>query len=183
VQAQRAKRARGGPSGLAARAQRGLTLAELMVVVSIAAILLAIGIPNFQSMLAQNRATSAANQLQSSLQFARSTAVAQGLPVTICQADFDTTPASCSQKPNNRNWHEGWIVHQNGVVLREQRPLHRSITLTSIPQWIYSSTGTLFPGQTPDEFALRIEPNLVPDRTICMSLSGSSRIFQGDVSC
>jgi len=166
------------------RAQRGLTLAELMVVVSIAAILLGIGIPNFRSMVEQNRATNAANQLQSSLQFARSTAIAQAQAVTICVADFTTTPVSC--RPNISRWHEGWIVHQNLVVLREQRPLHRSITLTGSPQLRYSSTGTLT-GQTPNDFALSIIPpdpdQTDPDRWICMSLSGSSRIFQGDVSC
>jgi len=172
------------------RAQRGLTLAELMVVVSIAAIMLGIGIPSFQGLMAQHRATSAANQLQSSLQFARSTAAAQARPVTICVANFATTPVSCSPIPNNRNWHEGWIVRLDDPtlaveerVLRVQRRLNTAITLRGSPQWVYSSTGTLT-GQGLDRFLLRVEEtDPIVTRTICMSLSGSSRIFQGDVPC
>jgi len=169
------------------RAQRGLTLAELMVVVSIAAIMLGIGIPSFQAMVAQNRATSAANQLQSSLQFARSTAVAQGRTVTICVANFATTPASCTVNSNDVvNWQVGWIVRLDNPdltpaerVLREQRPLHQSITLTGSPQLRYSSTGTLT-GQPLVDFSLSVSES---DRTICMWLSGSSRIIPGDVEC
>lgn len=175
------------------RAQRGLTLAELMVVVAVSGILLGIGIPSFQGLMAQHRATSAANQLQSSLQFARSTAVAQGRTVTVCVADFTTTPASCIVNNNVlRNWQVGWIVRLDNPdftpaerVLREQRPLHPSITLTGSPQWDYSNTGNLnlTPGQTLVNFDLTMASRPDASRRICMSLSGSSRIIQGGASC
>jgi type IV fimbrial biogenesis protein FimT len=193
MQAQRGKRARGRGAlgGFAARAQRGLTLAELMVVVAVSGILLGIGIPSFQGLMAQNRATSAANQLQSSLQFARSTAVAQGRTVTVCVADFTTTPASCIVNNNVvRNWQVGWIVRLDNPdltpaerVLREQRPLNPSITLTGWPELRYSNTGTLATGQTLVDFELSTASRSEANRMICMSLSGSSRIIQGDPPC
>lgn len=193
MQAQRAKRARGEPSGLTAWAQRGFTLAELLVVLTVLGILLGIGIPSFRSLLEQNRATSAANQLQASLQFARSTAIAQGRPVTICVANFATNPVSCNA--NSNNWHEGWIVRLDNHptltpeerVLREQRPLNPSIAIithpTGVRQWVYSSTGNLLPGQALENFSITVSSNPGAARTICMSLSGSSRVIQGGASC
>jgi len=194
MQAQRAKRARGEPSGLAAWAQRGFTLVELLVVVTVLGILLGIGIPSFRSLLEQNRATSAANQLQASLQFARSTAIAQGRPVTICVANFATNPVSCNA--NSNNWHAGWIVRLDNPtltpeerVLREQRPLNPSVTIitptTGGRQWVYSSTGNLnlLPGQALENFPITVSSNPDAARTICMSLSGSSRVIQGGASC
>lgn len=164
--------------------QSGLTLIELMVAVAVLAILLSIGIPSFQSLVAQNRATSAANELQSTLQFARSTAIAQARPVTVCAANFATSPPTCITSPTVRNWSGGWIVLQQGQTqpLRERRALHPSISLTGHPQRVYSTTGTLL-GQTDTQFDLAVASGPGATRRVCMSLSGSSRIVSGDVVC
>jgi len=162
--------------------QSGLTLIELMVAVAVLAILLSIGIPSFQSLVAQNRATSAANELQSTLQFARSTAIAQARPVTVCAAaNFDTSPPTCRA---DRIWSGGWIVLQQGQTqpLRERRALHPSISLTGHPQRVYSTTGTLL-GQTDTQFDLAVASGPGASRRVCMSMSGSSRIVSGDVAC
>jgi len=164
--------------------QSGLTLIELLVAVAVLAILLSIGMPSFQSMVAQNRATSAANELQSTLQFARSTAIAQARPVTVCAANFATSPPTCITSPTVRNWSGGWIVLQQGQTqpLRERRALHPSISLTGHPQRVYSTTGTLL-GQTDTQFDLAVASGPGATRRVCMSLSGSSRIVSGDVVC
>lgn len=173
-------RARGG---LGAGGQGGVTLVELLVVLAIMAIMLGIGLPGFQSLAAQNRATGAANELQSSLQFARSAAVTHSQPVTICVANFTTNPATCSASSGNSgNWHAGWIVLQNGVVLREQAPLNPSVTLTGRPRLVYTNTGTLA-GQTLAAFELAVAARENATRRICMMISGSSRVVQGDASC
>jgi len=140
--------------------------------------------PSFQSMVAQNRATSAANELQSTLQFARSTAIAQARPVTVCAANFATSPPTCITSPTVRNWSGGWIVLQQGQTqpLRERRALHPSISLTGHPQRVYSTTGTLL-GQTDTQFDLAVASGPGATRRVCMSLSGSSRIVSGDVVC
>lgn len=161
--------------------QSGLTLIELLVAISVLAILLSIGIPSFQSMVAQNRATSAANELQSTLQFARSAAIAQARQVTVCAANFATSPPTCRA---DRIWSGGWIVLQQGQAqpLRERRALHPSISLTGHPQRIYSTTGTLL-GQTDTQFDLTVASGPGASRRVCMSMSGSSRIVSGDVAC
>ena len=156
---------------LSRRAQSGFTLVELMVVIAVLAILATIAIPGFQGIVAQNRATSAANELQATLQFARSTAIAQSLPVTVCPADFD--PPECSAPTTN--WAGGWIVLVGGQVLREQRALHPSVNLTGVHQLIFSNTGTLA-GQVIDPFDLQVTSGPKAFREISLSLGGSSKV-------
>ena len=166
--------------------QSGLTLIELMVAVAVLAILLSIGIPSFQSLVAQNRATSAANELQSTLQFARSTAIAQARPVTVCAAtNFTGGTPTCITGTTAVNWNGGWIVLQGGQVLRERRALHPSIIITGAPSWVYSTTGTLL-NQAVGDFQAGLVVNVGQGdtRRVCMFRSGSSRIERpGGTQC
>jgi len=74
----------------------GFTLMELMVTLSIAAIVMSIGIPSFNSTLRSNRLTAAANQLVTSLNLARSEAVKRAQPVVVRKTDAE--------------WESGWQV-------------------------------------------------------------------------
>ncbi|MCX7069312.1 MAG: GspH/FimT family pseudopilin [Methylococcales bacterium] len=60
----------------------GFTLLELIVAISIAGILMAMAIPSFSDMMRNNRLTTYANELVTSLNLARSEAVKRGIPVT-----------------------------------------------------------------------------------------------------
>jgi len=81
----------------------GFTLVELMVTIAVLAILLAIGIPAFASLIAANRLTSATNELVASLQTARTEAIRRNVRVTVCPAA--PTATACSG-----NWRDGWMV-------------------------------------------------------------------------
>ena len=81
----------------------GFTMIELLVTVAIAAIVLAIGIPNFSKLLKENRTTTQTNLFVSSVNLARSEAVKRGVPVTLC-ASTDTI--SCAE---STDWSTGWI--------------------------------------------------------------------------
>jgi type IV fimbrial biogenesis protein FimT len=88
----------------------GYTIVELMVVVTIAAIILAYGIPSYNSVLSQNRMASEINDLASAMDLARSSAIRQGVNVTICASTNPTSttpPPSCS---GSSSWNTGWIV-------------------------------------------------------------------------
>lgn len=74
----------------------GFTLIELMVTVSIAAILLGVAIPNFTSIIASNRLTTSANELVTALNLARSEAVKRGQQVVV--------------RKTGTNWENGWQV-------------------------------------------------------------------------
>lgn len=77
----------------------GLTLIELMIVVILIGIGAALTAPNFASIIRDNRMSSQANQLLSSLQLARSEAATQSVQVTIRRTSSQ-----------NQVWEEGWQV-------------------------------------------------------------------------
>lgn len=62
----------------------GFTLLELMVAISIAAILIALAVPSFTSTIKRNRVQSQARGILSSLLSARAEAVSRGGRVTLC---------------------------------------------------------------------------------------------------
>ncbi len=62
----------------------GLTLVELMVVITIVAVLLALGVPSYRYVTSSNRVSSEVNALLGDLMFARSEAIKEGATVTVC---------------------------------------------------------------------------------------------------
>ncbi len=77
----------------------GFTLMELMVTVSIAAILMGIAVPSFTSTIASNRLTTNANALITVLSFARSEAIKRGKQVTVLR-----------KGATSAQWESGWNV-------------------------------------------------------------------------
>jgi type IV fimbrial biogenesis protein FimT len=100
---QRSPRGRGRDSR-GARHPAGVTLPELLVAMTIAGILVTIGVPSFRHVTTQNRMAGEANSLLGDLQFARGEAVKEGRPVTVCSS---SDGATCSA---STSWDGGWIV-------------------------------------------------------------------------
>ena len=63
---------------------RGFTVVELMVTLAVVAIVLAFAIPGFQSVINDNRLSSASNELIANLQTARMEAIRRGRRVVVC---------------------------------------------------------------------------------------------------
>lgn len=90
------------------RVPRGYTLVEMMVVILIAAIFTALAVPSYKATMTQNRMAGELNDLTADLQLARSTAIREGMAVTICPA---TNPSSTTpQCSGSAQWNTGWIV-------------------------------------------------------------------------
>jgi type IV fimbrial biogenesis protein FimT len=83
---------------------RGFTVLELMLTVSIAAILLVIGVPTFQNYGAQQRMNSAISALHSDLILARSSAIHLDVQVIACPGNLTV---GCS---GATDWSSGWII-------------------------------------------------------------------------
>jgi type IV fimbrial biogenesis protein FimT len=63
---------------------KGFSMIELMITISVAAILLALAIPSFTSFLNANRVTSQANELLATFQMARLESIRRGATVVVC---------------------------------------------------------------------------------------------------
>lgn len=81
---------------------KGFTLAELIVSLSILAIMLALAVPSFGNIVKSNRAAAFTNDLLTDLHVARSEAIRRNQPVTMCKSE---DRQSCSG-----NWGDGWII-------------------------------------------------------------------------
>lgn len=89
-------------SRMGARYQPGFTMIELLVTISIAAIMMSIAIPSFQNFLLQSRLTGHTNDLVLAMAYAKSEAVKRGINVSVC--------ASSNSSTCTGTWQNGWIV-------------------------------------------------------------------------
>lgn len=80
--------------------QAGFTLVELMVTLTVAAILLSIAVPSFTTFIQNNRITSATNLVVAHLQYARSEAVSKGLAVNVARSGATAKDLS-----------QGWTIY------------------------------------------------------------------------
>lgn len=154
------------------KSQSGLTLIEVMVTIAVMVVILTIGIPSFNSVIEQNRATVAANDLLGSLQLARSEAVRLNEPVTI-------TPSN--------GW-SGWKVEytvestdENGkpivksIVLRERSGVNATISNTlNLNSLEFLPTGRLAEGTA--TFKVKVSNAAV--RCVSVAITGASQVKQ-----
>lgn len=90
----------------------GFTIVELMVVITIIAVVMVFAIPSYKSVTTQSRMAGEINDLASDIELARSAAVKQGLTVTICPSTNPSAPPSTSAPAcsGSTSWTTGWIV-------------------------------------------------------------------------
>lgn len=90
--------------------QRGFTLLELLITITVLGLVLGIGVPGFRDLVLNNRQASAVNELVTALQVARSEAITRNIAapmtVSVCASNDGT---SCSG-----TWADGWIVFTDG---------------------------------------------------------------------
>lgn len=160
----------------------GYTMVELMTVLAIAAILLAIGVPSFNSLIKTLRITTTANNFFSAVNLTRSEAIQRGIRVDLVPTD-------------GVDWANGWIVliDQNGnqksdpgeQVIFSSGPVPKGITIKSSftdskrPYLAYNGSGrtrTNANSQTPqlgswvftlDDHARRIVVNFLGRPRVC----------------
>ncbi len=94
---------------------RGFTLTELMIVLMIIAIIAAIAVPGFSTLMQRTRLKTYANELVSSVYLARSEAIKRDATVRLCAS---SNGSSCN---GAGSWQQGWIViDPNDTVIRHQ---------------------------------------------------------------
>jgi type IV fimbrial biogenesis protein FimT len=85
---------------------RGFSLVELMVTITVMAILLAIAVPSFREVIHRNRVSSASNALLASLAYARTEAITRGQMVSMCPS---SDGSACTS--SGTAFDPGWIVY------------------------------------------------------------------------
>ena len=158
--------ARRTPSYQARQFATGFTAIELMVVVSIVAILAALAAPSFSPLIENWRVRESAEQLQSTLYYARSEAIKRGGGISVAAKD-------------GADWSSGWQVKsgtdvvQNtdqptGVVVSVTDSESKSLLSIDIDRW-----GKL--EKTPLAFSLQpkgADPSSAHTEMLCISLGG-----------
>ena len=112
---------------------QGWTLIEALVVLSIMAVLAALGFPSFFGVIQQTRLTAATHELLSTLSLARSEAIKRNARTVLCVAAGENACASAGQ------WNQGWLlfedINSNGAVdtaeniIRYQPALHAQLVI------------------------------------------------------
>lgn len=88
-------------AGPGRRAQRGVTLVEVMATTTITAIILGMAAPSFLDMMRANKARGAAQQLSALLNEARNEAMKRNVPVLVCPSNDGS---SCLSSPSATSW-------------------------------------------------------------------------------
>ncbi len=107
---------------------KGFTIIELMVTVTIFAILVAAALPAYNDFVRNQRVKTASFDLFSSLVQARSEALTRNTTITV-------TPMSVG------NWASGWEVKTGTTVLRKQEPI-ANVTMVGTPNAVASISFT-----------------------------------------
>jgi type IV fimbrial biogenesis protein FimT len=135
------------------RREAGFTLTELMVTLTIVAILMGIGVPSYKYVTNSDRVSSEINGLLGDLQFARAEAVREGQEVTVCPS---SDGATCLV--DGTTWNTGWLVWAdlngdgslsavdttNNEILRVQQGFKSKDTMTSdiaVPAVVFNREG------------------------------------------
>lgn len=129
----------------------GFTLIELMVTITLGAIVMGIGVPSYQNLVVKNRIQTQADEIRSSLAMARVEAIRRGLRVRVCPGTNGCVGA---------NWHDGWnsFVDRNNDNTRDDAANETALevhirldggsTLTGANNVIFRSDGTVVRART-----------------------------------
>lgn len=168
---------------------RGFTLIEALVVVAIVALMAAVGLPAFRSLMEKNAVANEIQEFVGSANLARSESMKRGHNVVMCQSD--TAGSSDSPTCNTATeWKGGWMVFSDvnndgsfstsdGDVLLQVRgnfPSSGGITQSAAANLVFRPNGLMTSGASSVVFAAASgDANL--KRRVCLTLGGRTRII------
>lgn len=144
----------------------GFTLIELVVTLTVAAILVAIGLPAFSSFIVSQRIKTASFDVVSSLTFARSEALKSNAAVTVA--------------PVGGNWAAGWQVTRtaDSSVVKAQGATDK-VSITGPGSLTFGRSGRITAGAGNFELDASTSGNRVTQRCITLDPTGVPRSKMG----
>ena len=94
-------------------AVKGFTLIELMMTLSLAAIIMSIAVPSYMTFTQNSKITAQVNNLVTAINVARGEAAKRGTRVALCRS-INPAASSPSCGGNDYTWTTGWLVYAVG---------------------------------------------------------------------
>ena len=131
--------------------QRGTTMIELMVAVTILGLLAMMAVPSMRDVLQNSRSASISTEFVAGLNFARSEAVKRRAVVTICTS-ADGVTCRASGAVDYKNWEKGWVMLDaaNAVLRRGDTLTATAMLCGSTGQIQFTGTGGTINSITPN---------------------------------
>ena len=139
------------------RRTAGFTLPELLIVITVLAVLVAAGMPSFGEFTRNQRVKTASFDLFSTLVHARSEAITRNATVTVA--------------PVSSAWTNGWTVTDAGGTVIRTMGAVPSVTITGPTNVVFRGSGRLIAASMPT-FQLTASGSTVITRCISIDLSG-----------
>jgi len=89
--------------------QRGMTLLEMMVTISIVVILVTTGVPGMIELIRDTKQSTYVMDIVSHLNYARTEAIKRGRMVTVCPSNDGAACLGVAR------WHSGWITFADAI--------------------------------------------------------------------
>jgi len=101
------------PSANIVNANKGFTLIESLISVTVLAILIGLSTVTYAEIVSSNRAQATTSDLVHSLALARMHSIASGRTVIICPKSSNQSVKCVSKTPRYQNWNNGWMVFRD----------------------------------------------------------------------
>jgi type IV fimbrial biogenesis protein FimT len=178
--------------------QIGFTLVELLITVSIVAILIAVALPDLRAFLVNNRLSSDVNGFVGLINYARSEAIARNQDVLICPKSNGATVITCESTQSWGEFETQVFVdidgngqrNANDILLKtiaatDPAGLDRRINRATAPGVIkFGAVGFSQTAHRFDIFAIGDAAFEIRfGRTICISRSGRVRVATANNAC
>lgn len=162
--------------------QRGLTIIEIMVALAVAAVLIGVGLPAFNTFVDQQRMTTTANDFVLAIQYARSEASRIGGPVSVRAANA---------ADDSNEWGPGWCVVRGTPVncddaIRVFDGLSADFTLDATADFdsddllTFTSRGALTPVQNGTFELCHTDAAVTRGRLIRLAATGRAAVAEKD---
>jgi type IV fimbrial biogenesis protein FimT len=141
----------------------------LMVAMAILAILAAIAVPGYDSVVLSSRLRTYTTDFSASAQLARSEAMKRNAPITLCSSSDGATCDAAA------GWEQGWVIRAGSTVIRHYPAAKSGYLLSSsVRQLTFQPSGF---GSTPAAMTIcRATPLGNQERSLTLSVTGRATI-------